>query len=1222
MRWRYWLGRASWPAVAVLCAVAVHPPAAAANWTGTYTIPLGGASVVVQEPDGSCSVGPAGGAITSTDIAANASRYQTALGSTAAAGSIPPAATVIGGMVSGTATLQGGPPGSYGIAVGAALTPPPWPDRPSGCAGDVNPGAWGSVSFPGPGTPEAFTADGAAIFALWGHGPTLYAGVRPASLWPASGAVVAVGPLQVRGEYAYTPGVPAVRALRSGAGTDVSVSWSTSGNGADVAYRLQREILGPAGAASGWTTVYRGMGTRWQSTDQSCGHGYLYRVQAYGSDGATPWATAGEWDAFPCSITVSAVGPSALEVSYPPVTPSAAYELLWCVSDGCTQVGEGVGTASQVRLTGLVPNTPYTVWACSVTDAWGCPVAAAWTPPEAPAGLGVSAAPGNPWNAALTWHAAGNPPGTAYVVERAAWNGGGATAPWAALGPAAPTLAATTSSQACGSEYAYAVYAVGGGGGRSGATRSGYFENAPCTLAVQALGATAVAASWIPSAPVAQEQGYSVLWQGGGAAGALPVGTATAATLTGLQPATAYTLRVAGNSGWQSAPTVVWTAAEPPLRVAIGGETPTSLTVSWSAGADPAGTAFEVYLEPGAGGAAVDLRRVAAPGVVEGDLACGASYVPFVRALGASGTPSAWASGPAAVTVPCAPVGLVVGSGGLGWRPAGGRGYLDLRWDPSPGASGYEVWVWDGARYEGFNVGPATAWDSRLARIFPPDAELYPNVAEGSLPPPLFSHAGGGLDLRDRPADLYCSAGSADCGGASPENYWLAVSAYDASGDSATFAPGGDPCASAAACVTPTLPLQTDGAAPQITAWTLGLGGAYASGASVPFTLDAVERPSGIAAYALSDDGSAWTVTAVPGCAVGGVAACSSTLRAAGSWTLPPGPGSKTVWARVESAAGVWSSPASATIYVTPDRTVPTVDAVLDGGAHLTATDGVTVDVRVTDSAAAAAALTWRARYSTDGGQSWSAWQPEGGATRWAQPWELPGGAAGPRTVLVQVENSDGNLGQGRATILYAPAPAPMAPPGPVAAGHGCWWPIGAQTVEALCVTTPQVQVALALPGGTVRMRVSLNDVTWGPWLPAAASLAVDLGAAPGPKSVWVQAEDASGTVTAEPAAYYVLDPGTPVVQAAWAGAAAATDASGHATLLLSCSDAAGPAALQVVVTAGGTTLYAGPCAAAIPLQLPGAGYQLVTATATNGAARSGSTELGIYVLGGTGTNG
>ena len=69
MRWRSWLGRALWPAFAVVCAVAAHPPAAAANWTGTYTIPTGGASVVVQEPEGTCSPGPAGGAITSRDIA-------------------------------------------------------------------------------------------------------------------------------------------------------------------------------------------------------------------------------------------------------------------------------------------------------------------------------------------------------------------------------------------------------------------------------------------------------------------------------------------------------------------------------------------------------------------------------------------------------------------------------------------------------------------------------------------------------------------------------------------------------------------------------------------------------------------------------------------------------------------------------------------------------------------------------------------------------------------------------------------------------------------------------------------------------------------------------------------------------------------------------------------------------------------------------------------------
>ncbi len=1191
-------------------AVAWHAPAVAANWTGTYTLTLGNDSVVVQEPSGQCSTGPVGGAITSADIAANAAHYQTALGSVAASGAIPPGATVIGGSLSGWASLQGGNPGTYAFWVGAAMQTPPWPGSTFGCDGDVDTEGYAAVTLDGYGQPVAYTTDGASIFSAWGAGGTLYAGVRPAGAWPAGGTVLALGPIVVQGEYAFTPGAPIVTPERSGAGTQVALNWAANGNGADVAYQLERQTLGPGAAVGPWSSLYAGHGTAFDTQDQTCGHAYVYRVRAVGPDGATPWASTAPWAEFPCSVSVSAAGPTTLDVAYPEVAPVAAYVLVWCVSDACSQVGDDVGSVTNVQLGGLTPNTPYTVWVCSTQNGWGCPVAATWTDAAAPTGLVVSAG-GGVWNAALRWQADGNPGGTPYFVERAAWDGSGAVAPWTGVDGPTTGLGFVTADQACGRQYAYGVFAENGLGVPSAWDSSGFFENGPCTVRAAAAGPTAIDASWTASAPPGQDAGYSVRWTPlqGASSHLAPAVAATAFAITGLVPAQGYLVQVASTSGWWSPPVTVWTAPVPPAAISVGAVTESSMTVSWSAAGDPAGTEFALYLEPASGGGPVDSANGTATTATEGGLSCGAAYVPYVRAQDAAGAASPWVAGPVVPTVPCPP-DVASTIGGLGWSPAAGRGYVTLRWSPVAGAAGYDVWVWDGQTFEPFDVGASTAWDSRQARIYPPDATLYPNVAVGARTPPVFSHSAGGLDLRDRPLDLYCSTGAADCTPSPANNYWIAVSAYNGSGNSVRFAPGGNPCAVPAACVTPTLPLQTDPAAAVITSWVLNGGGGYAYGGAVSFALAATEGTAGIAAYAVSNDGADWTVTAVAGCTVGGVAACPSDLHADGDWQLTPGPGSKTVWAKVETAAGVWSAPAAATVYVAADQAVPTVDVVLDGGAAVTAATAVTVGVSVSDGATSGSPVTWQARYSTDGGQTWSAWIQEGPVQTWSQPWTLPGGVAGERSVLVQAENSDHNLGQGGASIAFAPAAA-SSPAG--SSGRPCSWSAAGTVTPAVCVTVPQVTVPVALPQGAVRMRISLDNVTWGPWLSVADAVAVDLGSAPGAKTVWVEAENAAGAVTGIAPQYYVYDPGLPGVTAEWAGGAAATDGAGNATLLLGCQDAVAGVDLTAVVSVNGQTLYSGPCVPVVPLHVSGAGYEVVDVAVTNPAGSTAGTEVGIY---------
>jgi len=569
---------------------------------------------------------------------------------------------------------------------------------------------------------------------------------------------------------------------------------------------------------------------------------------------------------------------------------------------------------------------------------------------------------------------------------------------------------------------------------------------------------------------------------------------------------------------------------------------------------------------------------------------------------------------PQVTTVPAEPT-ITGRDGGLGWSPTSGRGYVTLSWPPSPGATGYTLYVWDGVSYEAFDLGDATSWDSRTAAIYSPDASLYPNVTEASKSPPVLAHSAGGLNLRDQPLDLYCTTGTQYCSTSPADNYWFTVAAYNGAGSSAGFQVPGQ---SASSYYEPTLPLQTDPAAPTITGWSVNDGGGYTYSSTVSVNLDAAEGTSGIAAYALSNDGSTWKTTAVAACTLGQVAPCGTSLVASGKWTLLPGPGSKTVWAKVESTAGVWSAPEETTVYVNVDQTVPMLDVTLDGGAGTTTHTSVTVAVSVSDPVTQNTSLTWQVRYSSDGGQTWSSWQPEGTATSWSTPWTIPGGASGERTVLAQVENNDDDLGQGGATIYYA-APGSgggaALPPGTGGNGHACVWPVNGTDVPATCVTSSQVTVPLTTPASAVEMRVSLDDATWGPWQATAASVAVDLGASAGAKTVWVEYRDDAGTVTAESPIYYVYDPAGPSVRASWAGSASATDGGGHATLDLQVSDDVGTTGMTVTVTENGTRIYSGAYRNTLPLTLTGSGYQLVQVAVTDVGGNQTGTQLGIYVF-------
>ncbi|MFC9744184.1 DNRLRE domain-containing protein, partial [Streptomyces noursei] len=69
------------------------------------------------------------------------------------------------------------------------------------------------------------------------------------------------------------------------------------------------------------------------------------------------------------------------------------------------------------------------------------------------------------------------------------------------------------------------------------------------------------------------------------------------------------------------------------------------------------------------------------------------------------------------IPTPVVPTGKVYSYG-----DGSNTGYVDLDWDPIPGATGYNVWIFNGKDYEAFPVGTATSYTTKGKKIWPSSA--------------------------------------------------------------------------------------------------------------------------------------------------------------------------------------------------------------------------------------------------------------------------------------------------------------------------------------------------------------------------------------------------------------------------------------------------------------------------------------------------------------------
>lgn len=766
----------------------------------------------------------------------------------------------------------------------------------------------------------------------------------------------------------------------------------------------------------------------------------------------------------------------------------------------------------------------------------------------------------------------------------------------------------TSANQQPGATYAYSASAAG-------LSATGPYHDRWTLSATPAAPApTAPAAcrcldvAW-PALPDVSDYAYSL--QPGGTT---DVGAATTATLAGLQPNTQYAVSVrAVGLGLDGPAARAWTAAAPPAAAQIDAATQTAISVRWQTDGNPSGTTYEVAITAAGGAVAASATTTATQATV-GGLTCGDPYHVGVRAINGAGVATAWTATGTTVTVPCPPPALTGENGGLGWRPAAGRGWVTLQWPAVAGATGYRVWIFGGHQAEPVDVGDATSWDSRRWLGYPTEAAIAGWTPNSVCGDPFLSGSRG-VNLRDDPSGLYAKT----CGIADDAShaYRFTVSAYNAQGDSGT---------ASGVAYAPTLPVQTDPGQPQVSSLNLDGDAQVASAMTVPVTAAASESLAGVCAFALSNDSNGpaspdfdGRVLPLASCSVGQIAAASTSADYAGTWRLTAGPGIKSVYGWAESAAGVWSLPARATIYVALNAAAPAVTLSFAGGLHETGSPAVTLQIAASGGNGEPGA--WQMRFSGDG-STWTAWRRFAAAA----PWSLAGGP-GLKTVYAQVRDADGLVGQGQAMItLTARTGSAVATGsgGPVLDGGGVLQSdsgtsgqIMRNGAEVPTRFTDAATVAIQIdpPPNSAEVRLGFDGLSWGPWQPVASGMtvAVTLPGGDGQKAVYAQFGDGSGGLSAIYALGFTLDTAAPTVHATWLGDAVVSD-GGTATLAIEAHDNVSPAdALQVRVVVDGAAGGWQKLAALLPVKFSQPGANVVTVQVRDQAGNVGECTLSLF---------
>ncbi len=542
--------------------------------------------------------------------------------------------------------------------------------------------------------------------------------------------------------------------------------------------------------------------------------------------------------------------------------------------------------------------------------------------------------------------------------------------------------------------------------------------------------------------------------------------------------------------------------------------TQTSVTLSWSNSAP--GITHSVYRNGNL------LYRGTNYNYTETGLQPGTQYAYTIKTtvFGADGavyeTPGVTVSRNTVPPTPSAPSGT---TSGLAWSQTTGRGQAVLNWPSLPTATGYKLWVFDGNTYRSFDLGNVTSWNSSVAKIYP-DENWLKAQADNSVSNDPFHRAQGGFDLRDRPTGLYLKTiGTTHDNN---QDYLFRLSAYNESGES--------PLGPAASVV---LPNRTD---PENPAGSMTIMGADGSGRAhspdVRLSVTAVDNQSGVRGVQLSNDNIVWSQEQPPAPEI--------------PWTLTPGTGSKTVYARIWDNVGN-SSVVSGAIALVEDAVPPSVNLLVNGGATSTTSGNVTLTISVNDNTSLPGQIMMS--FSNDG-LLWSEWESYKQTKNWDITAVNYGGSAQPgkKTVHCRVYDQSQNIGRAMVEIGYNSDPPVLSLT--VAGGvNGI-----SDGQEVIFTDKDRITFNLASAGAS-RMRFDIGMGAWSDWMDFAANKSVVLAKSSGGCKILAQVMDQYGVVSAPVEKTILIDSEKPVIRSFKTLSGAVATSGGSIQAVLDVSD-------------------------------------------------------------------
>ncbi len=290
--------------------------------------------------------------------------------------------------------------------------------------------------------------------------------------------------------------------------------------------------------------------------------------------------------------------------------------------------------------------------------------------------------------------------------------------------------------------------------------------------------------------------------------------------------------------------------------------------------------------------------------------------------------------------------------------------------------------------------------------------------------------------------------------------------------------------------------LRIDTTAPSSLSIQADSGATFTTDLTVAIALSAADGGSGMADFALSNDGVAW----------GGWAA----YVPATTWDVSGGDGAKTVFLRVRDIAGNIASGATDGIIL--DGTAPAgVSIVVEGGVPRTA------DPIVNASLAAADALSGLDSFTTSlDGFTWDPWLPWVTTTSF----NLTGMTDGPYTFSLRVRDIAGNVAPTASAVLTLDT----TPPENLTI-----------IIDSGATSTSDRSVNLTLDAddtssSVADMAFSFDGIVWQAWQPYATSASVVLPDVEGRATVYFRVRDTLGNLADPVSASILYDRSPPLV--------------------------------------------------------------------------------------------